>query len=141
MNLNQVTIQSKNLILSVDFYLKLGLELIVDSRPRYVRFSCSHGESTFSISHSKSPKANTNTLYFEVFKIDKTFKNLTQKGIETNNSPKDKSWLWREFDLSDPDGHRLKIYTAGKNRKNPPWRIKQKRWFDAFIESPFNLMK
>ncbi len=32
-----------------DFYSTLGLKPIVDSRPRYVRFTCPDGDSTFSL--------------------------------------------------------------------------------------------
>jgi hypothetical protein len=33
-------------------------------------------------------------------------------------------WLWREARLRDPDGHRVCLYRAGQNRKNPPWRLR-----------------
>ena len=49
MNLNQVTIPSVDVIKSVEFYKKLGLRLIVDASPRYVRFEVPDGEATFSI--------------------------------------------------------------------------------------------
>jgi len=35
---NQVTLSATNMATSVEFYQKLGLRLIVDSAPRYVRF-------------------------------------------------------------------------------------------------------
>ena len=38
MNLNQITIPSLNVEVSTEFYKKLGLHLIVDASPRYVRF-------------------------------------------------------------------------------------------------------
>ncbi len=38
MNLNQITIPSVDLEKAVVFYKKLGLHLIVDALPRYVRF-------------------------------------------------------------------------------------------------------
>ncbi len=49
MNLNQVTIPSLDLEKSVPFYEKLGLKLIVDAPPNYVRFECPSGSSTFSV--------------------------------------------------------------------------------------------
>lgn len=52
MNLNQITIKSSDVNRAVQFYQKLGLRLIVDSSPRYVRFELPIGGSTFSISHS-----------------------------------------------------------------------------------------
>jgi len=47
MNLNQITIPSIDLEKAVVFYKKLGLQLIVDALPKYVRFECPDGESTF----------------------------------------------------------------------------------------------
>ena len=49
MNLNQITVPSLNLVKSVPFYQKLGLELIVDALPHYARFVCPDGNATFSI--------------------------------------------------------------------------------------------
>jgi len=124
MNLNQVTISSKNLTKSVDFYTKLGLKLIVDALPRYARFECPDGETTFSIHLNKSIQQNNNTtVYFENKNLDDLVNELQQKGIVFTSLPEDKSWLWREAHLQDPDGNLIILYKAGKNRKNPPWRI------------------
>ena len=49
MNLNQITIPSLDVTTATEFYKKLGLILIVDALPRYVRFECPNGDSTFSI--------------------------------------------------------------------------------------------
>lgn len=146
MNLNQITIQSADVNRSVQFYLKLGLQLIVDSRPRYVRLACPQGDSTFSISHQRQAKVDSTILYFEVIDVDKTCQTLKEKGIIVDKDPEDQRWLWRESTVLDPDGHHLKIYSAGINRKNPPWRVKTqtgcvKSWFQCFTESPVNLMK
>ncbi len=51
MNLNQITVPALDVAASVVFYQKLGLRLIVDARPRYVRFECTEGDATFSIHH------------------------------------------------------------------------------------------
>jgi catechol 2,3-dioxygenase-like lactoylglutathione lyase family enzyme len=123
MNLNQVTVKSKDVNRSTEFYQKLGLRLIVDSRPRYVRFECPVGDSTFSISYSQKTQDFSTVMYFEVDNIDISYKKLKASGIVFNSAPKDKRWLWRESALNDPDGHPLILYTAGKNRKNPPWRV------------------
>ena len=124
MNLNQITLPSLNLEKAIVFYQKLGFNLIVESLPRYARFECPDGNSTFSI-HLVDvvPKGNGITIYFEDDNIDKTVKELQQKGIAFNSLPEDQSWLWREAVLFDPDGHKIIIYFAGENRLNPPWRI------------------
>ncbi len=124
MNLNQVTIPSLDVEKAVSFYKKLGLNLIVEALPRYVRFECPNGESTLSIHKvEKLPTRNGIILYFEEENLNHTVKELQQKGIKFTQLPEDKSWLWREARLTDLDGNNIILFKAGKNRKNPPWRI------------------
>lgn len=124
MNLNQVTISSTNVVKATEFYTKLGLRLIVDALPRYVRFECPDGDATFSIHHvEKMSESHNITLYFEDENLDETVKKLQTKGIEFTSLPEDKSWKWREAHLNDLDGNKLILFKAGENRKNPPWRI------------------
>lgn len=124
MNLNQVTVYSRDVPSAIRFYKTLGLKLIVDSAPRYVRFECPDGESTFSIHETDSDTAcGSVVLYFECDDLDGTVEGLRSKGIEFDSDPEDKDWLWREASLRDPDGHRIILFHAGENRKNPPWRI------------------
>lgn len=141
MNLNQITIKSQNVKKAVKFYQQLGLRLIVDSSPRYVRLECPAGGSTFSISHSDLSMDKSTVVYFEVKNLDQIYQQLKQHGVEFDTPPQDKDWLWREAGLTDPDGHPLKLFSAGKNRRNPPWRLAVKKWFEYMSESPMNLMK
>ena len=124
MNLNQVTIPSKYVEKAVVFYQYLGLKLIVDAIPKYVRFECPDGDATFSIHKVENlPKENGITIYFEVDQLDERVGQLTKKGVKFSQLPTDMPWLWREAHLQDPDGNHIILYHAGKNRKNPPWRI------------------
>lgn len=124
MNLNQVTIPSLNLSVAVPFYQKLGLRLIVDALPRYARFELPEGEATFSIHLVEElPKGQGTVVYFETADVEAKVKELTALGIDFDLPPTDQSWLWKEARLKDPDGNELIIFYAGKNRKNPPWRI------------------
>ncbi len=124
MDLNQITIPSLNVEKATKFYKILGLHLIVDAIPRYVRFECPNGNTTFSIHKVDNlPKGNGITIYFEDDNLDTLVLNLQEKGITFKQLPEDKSWLWREAHLNDPDGNNIILYHAGKNRKNPPWRI------------------
>ncbi|REH54509.1 putative enzyme related to lactoylglutathione lyase [Tenacibaculum gallaicum] len=124
MNLNQVTIPSIDVNTSVEFYKKLGLHLIVDASPRYVRFEVPDGEATFSIHQVEElPKGEGITLYFEDDDLDELVEKLQQKGIQFTQLPKSQIWLWREAHLLDPDGNKLILFKAGEYRKNPPWRI------------------
>lgn len=124
MNLNQITIPSLDVEKAVAFYKILGLKLIVDSIPNYVRFECPDGDSTFSIHKVEElQKTNGISIYFEIDNLDKKVLELKQKGIDFISDPEDKPWLWREAHLKDVDGNHLILYYAGVNRKNPPWRI------------------
>ncbi len=124
MDLNQITIPSHDLVESVRFYQSIGLRLIVDSIPRYARFECSRGESTFSVHHVEGAISGEGiTVYFECEDLDETVRALTSQGIAFELSPTDQVWLWREAHLRDPDGNRLILYHAGTNRKHPPWRV------------------
>ncbi|WP_372937623.1 VOC family protein [Seonamhaeicola sp.] len=124
MDLNQITIPSKDVVKATKFYKTLGLRLIVDAHPRYVRFECPKGNSTFSIHKVETlPKGEGITIYFEDKNLDELVKSLQQKGINFTQLPKTKTWLWREAHLNDLDGNKIILYHAGENRKNPPWRI------------------
>ena len=124
MNLNQVTIPSLDVEKATEFYKKLGLILIVDAKPKYVRFELPDGDATFSIHKvDQLPKNNGTTIYFEDNNLDVLVKKLEDKGFEFDLLPTDQPWLWREARLKDLDENQIIIYSAGKNRKNPPWRI------------------
>jgi predicted enzyme related to lactoylglutathione lyase len=124
MNLNQITIPSIDLSVSIKFYQMIGLNLIVDAQPHYARFECMDGNSTFSIHLVEElPNGNGIWVYFECENIDETVNDLMQKGIVFDEMPNDKSWLWREARLRDPDNNQIILYYAGKNRLNPPWRL------------------
>jgi predicted enzyme related to lactoylglutathione lyase len=124
MNLNQITIPSLDVVKATEFYKKLGLLLIVDALPRYVRFECPEGDSTFSIhSVDELPTGEGITIYFQNENLDEVVRQLKEKGLVFTSDPEDKMWLWREAHLNDPDGNHIILYKAGENRKNPPWRI------------------
>ncbi|MFK2819686.1 VOC family protein [Flavobacteriaceae sp. LMIT009] len=124
MNLNQITIPSLNVGRAVKFYKTLGLRLIVDALPRYARFECPDGETTFSIHLVEElPKGEGISLYFENDNLDELVRELKSKDIIFTSDPEDKPWLWREAHLIDPDENKIILFHAGENRKNPPWRI------------------
>lgn len=124
MNLNQITIPSLDVVKATEFYKALGLILIVDALPKYVRFECPDGNATFSIHKIEIlPKGNGISIYFEDDNLDALVERLQKKGIIFTSEAEDKDWLWREAHLNDLDGNHLILYKAGKNRRNPPWRI------------------
>jgi len=124
MNLNQITIPSLDVAKATEFYKTLGLKLIVEALPRYVRFECPDGDATFSIHKVESlQKGDGITIYFEDENLDALVSRLQAKGIIFTSEPEDMSFLWREAHLKDLDGNNIILFHAGKNRKNPPWRI------------------
>jgi catechol 2,3-dioxygenase-like lactoylglutathione lyase family enzyme len=125
MNLNQVTLPVDNMKESVQFYLKMGFIQIVDT-PHYARFTCPDGDATFSLSLEDSNHKNHSVIYFEHEALDELCEQLTNKGIEFEQKPIQQSYLWKEAILKDPSGNKIKLYWAGENRLNPPWKVNKK---------------
>lgn len=124
MRLNQVTVSADDLDAAWAFYNTLGLPPIVDSRPRYIRFMCPEGDSTFSVEQAEHTGRGT-TVYFETENLDSRVSQLKAAGLVFTCDPVDHPWLWREAELFDPAGNRILLYFAGENRINPPWRLKR----------------
>ena len=128
MNLNQITVPSLDLNASIEFYSKLGLHLIVEALPRYARFECPVGRSSFSVHLvEKLPEGEGIWIYFELEDLYKKVAELLEKGIQMEEMPLDRSWMWREARLKDPDGNQIILFHAGINRLNPPWRVSGKQ--------------
>ena len=128
MRLNQVTVPLVDYEASVAFYRKLGLELIVDSPPRYARFELPEGDggepSTFSIERVDGWKGGDwPEIWFESDRLDELVAELKAKGVKFESEPATMSYLWRVARLRDPAGNRIMLYHAGDNRRNPPWRV------------------
>ena len=124
MNLNQVTVPSVDVEAATVFYEKLGLELVVDARPHYVRFECPVGDATFSVHRVDNlPSGEGTYVYFELDDLDDKVGDFVEAGIVFDEMPEDRSWLWREARLFDPDGNKIILFYGGENRKNPPWRV------------------
>jgi predicted enzyme related to lactoylglutathione lyase len=124
MQLNQVTVPALNVAASVQFYIDLGLKLIVSS-PHYARFECPEGDSTFSVhlTELRSPSSHT-VVYFECADLDERVLKLKAIGVAFTQEPMDQPWLWREARLQDPAGNEICLYWAAENRRHPPWRLK-----------------
>ena len=124
MNLNQVTVYTNKFSESLAFYKNLGLKIIVDSSPRYVRFECQSGDSTFSLHETSDNSECSNiVLYFECENLDEEVSRLKNLGVKFEQEPTDQTWLWREAYLTDPTGNKICLFYAGENRQNPPWRV------------------
>lgn len=121
-SLNQVTVGSRDYATSVDFYCALGLRQIVDSPANgYARFEVPNGV-TLSI-HASEDNATSTVVYFESRRLDGWVAELASQGYAFEQLPQDESWGWREARLLDPSGNMVCLYSAGENRRHPPWRI------------------
>jgi hydroxymethylpyrimidine/phosphomethylpyrimidine kinase len=121
-SLNQVTVGSSNYAGSVDFYRALGLRQIVDSPSNgYARFEVPNGV-TFSI-HESDDIGSSTVVYFESKRLDAWVSELLSEGFAFEQMPQDEDWGWREARLLDPSGNIVCLYSAGENRRYPPWRI------------------
>lgn len=109
---------------SIKFYKRLGLILIVDAAPNYVRFECPEGDATFSV-HLVEEIGNGEAaiVYFETEKLDEEVGRLLKEKLIFDLLPTDQPWGWREARLKDPGGNRIILFWGGENRKNPPWRV------------------
>lgn len=123
MRLNQITIPVSDIPRSKDFYIRLGFRLLVDS-PHYCRFLAPDGDTTFSLHVEEGPVTPGAVIYLESATVDEDVTRLKAQGFEFETDPEDMGWLWREAILLDPDGHKIKLYHAGENRIDPPWRVK-----------------
>jgi len=125
-NLNQVTVPCADLEASVAFYRRLGLRLIVKDPRGYARFECPVGDATFSLHRVPHvPSAHGVVVYFELEGLDAKVRELRAEGVELESGPRDQPWLWREAYLRDPAGNRVRLFHAGRNRHDPPWRLRE----------------
>ena len=125
MNLNQVTLPVDDMDAACQFYRTLGFTQIVDT-PHYARFECPEGNATFSLSLETPPIKNGAVIYFEHEQLDEWVTELEGRGIIFEQLPTEQRYLWREAILFDPAGNKIKLYWAGENRLDPPWRVELK---------------
>jgi catechol 2,3-dioxygenase-like lactoylglutathione lyase family enzyme len=125
MKLNQVSLPVNDMEDAVRFYLILGFTQIVDT-PHYARFICPDGDSTFSLMLEEAEFENHSVIYFEHEALDELFDNLTNKGIVFEQAPTEQRYLWKEAIIKDPSGNKIKLYWAGENRINPPWKVEKR---------------
>ncbi len=128
MRLNQVTLPCTDYAASVAWWQRFGLTLIVDSPPRYARFECPvfDGEepSTLSLHQVEAVAEGEGvSIYFEVGDVFTEVGGRCMAGIHPLGEPERKDWRWTEAWYRDPAGNSVCLYTAGNNRRFPPWRV------------------
>jgi catechol 2,3-dioxygenase-like lactoylglutathione lyase family enzyme len=125
MNMNQVTLPVTNMEEAITFYRRMGFTQIVDTA-HYARFECPEGNATFSLALASKGFSNGATIYFEHEDLDALVAELKADGFYFDQEPTEMDYLWREAILHDPARNKIKLYWAGENRLNPPWRVKSK---------------
>jgi organic hydroperoxide reductase OsmC/OhrA/catechol 2,3-dioxygenase-like lactoylglutathione lyase family enzyme len=124
--LNHVTLAVRDVESSARFYAHLGLTQIVADYPDYARLLAPQGDTTLSLHRTAHlPSEPSTSIHFEVDDVDRVVEELERAGFSFDCGPVDQPYLWREAILLDPDGHRVFVYHAGKNRLDPPWRLRQ----------------
>lgn len=128
LRLNQVTLGAIDMAASVLFYKHLGLTLIVDSAPRYVRFEFpappDGGDpatlSLHAVEADWAAPADWPLIYFEV---DDLAAFLDAAELSPLAPPEMKPYDWEEADIFDPAGNRIRLFKAGRARRFPDWRV------------------
>jgi catechol 2,3-dioxygenase-like lactoylglutathione lyase family enzyme len=131
MRFNHVTLVVSDFERSKAFYRALGLIQIVDAPPRYARFRFPDGDATLSVevTGETPPALSAAQLFIECASrdaLDSKVATLQAQGIAFTQAPTDMQYLWREARLRDPDGHDVRLYFAGKNRLDPPWKLPER---------------
>jgi catechol 2,3-dioxygenase-like lactoylglutathione lyase family enzyme len=104
MNLNQVTLPAVDVAAAAAFYQCLGLRLIVDALPRYVRFECPEGDCTLSLEQVPGRGVESGpVVFFECQRLDETVGRLRAAGILFDTVPTDQPCLARDL-VARPGG-------------------------------------
>jgi uncharacterized glyoxalase superfamily protein PhnB len=82
-----------------------------------------YGNSTFSLSLENGEFSNGSVICFESENLDELVQKLVQKGIIFEQLPTEQRYLWKGAIVKDPSGNKIKLYWAGENRINPPWKV------------------
>ena len=126
MRFNHITLRVADIPRARAFYLTLGFRFVVDE-PHYCRFLAPTGDATLSIEkHDEvfKPGDQIGLEFDSLEALDGEVARLEAAGLTFAQRPTDQSWLWRDARLIDPDGHELMLYYAGRNRLDPPWRVR-----------------
>jgi catechol 2,3-dioxygenase-like lactoylglutathione lyase family enzyme len=126
MRLNQITVPAKDIEASLIWYQMLGFHLIVDS-DHYKRLLAPEGGTTLSLMQvEEAGVGSAPKIYLECDSqqaLQAQYAKLAGQGVAFQHPPQDQTWLWREAWTTDPHGNAICLYTAGKNRLHPPWKV------------------
>ena len=101
-----VNLAVQDMAQSVDFYRKLGLELLYGGEhSSFATFRASEGYINLRLISSEVVRRQRRVILL-VEEVDSLYSKLKERGLEPE-SPRDGDWGERFFHLKDPDGHEL----------------------------------
>ncbi len=105
-HISAVTLAVQDMAQSVDFYRKLGMELVYGGENfSFTTFRGSEGYINLRPISSQVAKRSSRIIVL-VEEVDSLYSKLKERGLEPE-SPRDGDWGERFFHLKDPDGHEL----------------------------------
>lgn len=122
---NHITVPSKDLEKSIDFYTSLGMQLIEHEAGHHAHFENQEHEVIFTAYYNlKNPDYEVK-VYFEVDNLDDLeIRSCLLAGQVRENVLKTETanWQGKELHLSDPDGNHVVLYEKLTADVVPPWR-------------------
>ena len=105
-HISAVTLAVDDMIRSIEFYRKLGFELLYGGE-RAAFSTLRAGEAFVNlIASATHDQAGWGRVIFRVDDVDAFYQSLNAQALGLE-SPKDASWGERYFHVLDPDGHEL----------------------------------
>ena len=105
-HISAVTFAVRDMARSIDFYKKLGFELLYGG-DRALFSSLKAGEAFVNlVASSEYEHRWWGRAIFRVDGVDAHYRLLSEQGLEPQ-SPRDAPWGERFFHVTDPDGHEL----------------------------------
>lgn len=102
------TLEVRDLQASLTFYARLNFHPVSEWGEPYHFATIQRGHVTIGLSQSDAPSVNGQfAVYLYVADVDAVHAEFTASGIETHGQPMDRFFGCRDFQLTDPDGHKL----------------------------------
>ncbi len=108
-------LRSTNARMSLTFYVE-GLGFAIDwehqfapGYPLFVQLT-RRGQTIFLTEHAGDCQVGA-AVYFVVPDVNECYREFTNRGVTTIESPQDTPWNSREMVVTDPDGNRLRFAT------------------------------
>ena len=116
-HISAVTLAVKHMSLSVDFYRKIGLQLVYGGKDSgFTSFRAGDGFINLAKTAGRA-EGWWGRVILRVEGVDSFYSQLVQKGMDPEMKPRDGGWGERYFHIRDPDGHELSFAQLLNSRK------------------------